>query len=109
MLERLHAVLTEAAERGWLDESMREGDIILLYKKGDAQEVRNYRLITLLQTDYKIYSKKMVSRMKTVCESFVSRPQVGFVPKRVIGEATHLLKQNSYKHTLTKLKQRASS
>ena len=34
----------------------------------------------------------MVSRMKTVCESFVSRPQVGFVPKRVIGEATHLLK-----------------
>jgi hypothetical protein len=30
--------------------------------------------------------------MKTVCESFVSRPQVGFVPKCVIGEATHLLK-----------------
>ena len=34
----------------------------------------------------------MVARIKTVCESFVSRPQVGFVPKRVIGEATHLLK-----------------
>ena len=34
----------------------------------------------------------MVSRMKTVCESFASRPQVGFVPKRFIGEATHLLK-----------------
>ena len=34
----------------------------------------------------------MVSRMKTICESFVSRPHVGFVPKRVIGEATHLLK-----------------
>ena len=47
---------------------------------------------TLLQTDYKIYSKIIVSRMKILCESFVSRPQVGFVPKRVIGEATHLLK-----------------
>ena len=33
ILARLHAVLTEAAERGWLDENMREGDIILLYKK----------------------------------------------------------------------------
>jgi hypothetical protein len=30
ILERLHAVLTEAAERGWLGENMREGDIILL-------------------------------------------------------------------------------
>jgi hypothetical protein len=34
----------------------------------------------------------MISRMKTVCESFVSRPQEGFVPKRNTGEATHLLK-----------------
>ncbi len=34
----------------------------------------------------------MVSGMKTVCESFVSRPQMGFVPKRVIEKATHLLK-----------------
>ena len=30
--------------------------------------------------------------MKTVCESFASRPQVGFVPKCVIGEVTHLLR-----------------
>ncbi len=30
ILERLHALLTEAAERGWPDENMREGDIILL-------------------------------------------------------------------------------
>ena len=34
----------------------------------------------------------MVSRIKTVCESFVSRPQVGFVPERAIGKATLLLK-----------------
>jgi hypothetical protein len=45
ILERLYAVLIEAAERGWLDKNMREGDIILLY-----EEVRNYRPITLIQT-----------------------------------------------------------
>ncbi len=92
ILEHLHAVLTEAAERGWLDENMREGNIILLYKKGDAREVRNYRPITFLQTDYKIYSKIIESRIKTVFESFVSKQQVRFVPKRVIREATHPLK-----------------
>jgi hypothetical protein len=34
----------------------------------------------------------MVARMKTVVNTFVSKQQLGFVPKRLIGEATHLLK-----------------
>lgn len=71
---------------------MREGDIILLYKERYAREVRNYRPTTLIQTGCTICSKIMLSRMKTVCKSFVSKPKVGFVPKRVKGEATHLLK-----------------
>jgi hypothetical protein len=33
----------------------------------------------------------MVARMKTVVNTFVSKQQLGFVPKRLIGEATHLL------------------
>jgi hypothetical protein len=34
----------------------------------------------------------VVARMKTVLNTFVSKQQLGFVPKRLIGEATHLLK-----------------
>eukprot|EP00962_Isochrysis_galbana_P034981 scaffold11925_cov101-Isochrysis_galbana.AAC.2 len=34
----------------------------------------------------------MVSRMKSVVNIFVSKQQLWFVPKRLIGEATHLLK-----------------
>eukprot|EP00962_Isochrysis_galbana_P031964 scaffold10462_cov119-Isochrysis_galbana.AAC.14 len=34
----------------------------------------------------------MVARMKSVVNTFVSKQQLGFVPKRLIGEATHLLK-----------------
>jgi hypothetical protein len=30
--------------------------------------------------------------MKKVVNNFVSKEQLGFVPKRLIGEATHLLK-----------------
>jgi len=47
------------------------GDISVLYKKGDPKEPRNYRPITLLQVDYKIYSKALVRRMKTVVDAFV--------------------------------------
>jgi hypothetical protein len=71
---------------------MREGDIVLLYKKGDSRDPRNYRPITLLQVDYKILAKILVARMKKVVNNFVSKEQLGFVPKRLIGEATHLLK-----------------
>jgi hypothetical protein len=67
---------------------MREGDIVLLYKKGDSRDPRNYRpiTITLLQVDYKILANILVSRMKKVVNNFVSKEQLGFVPKRLIGK-----------------------
>ena len=58
---RLHEMLTEAQALGTLPESFSSGDSSVLYKKGDPRDVRNYRPITLLQVDYKIYSKALVS------------------------------------------------
>ena len=43
---------------------MRTGEIIVLYKKEDPRDVRNYRPITLLNYDYKILLKILVERMK---------------------------------------------
>jgi hypothetical protein len=92
VIKDLHNTLQEAHTLGVLPRSMREGDIVLLYKKGDSRDPRNYRPITLLQVDYKILAKILVARMKKVVNNFVSKEQLGFVPKRLIGEATHLLK-----------------
>ena len=69
---------------------MSDGLITLLYKKGDRDDPRNYRPITLLNTDYKILTKVLVSRLKKVMDEFVSAPQTGFVPKRQITENTLL-------------------
>jgi hypothetical protein len=88
----LHQVLLEAQNKGTLPEEFASGDISVLYKKGDPRDVRNYRPITLLPVDYKIYSKVLVRRMKTVIDSFVSKEQLGFVPNRNKAEATHLTK-----------------
>jgi hypothetical protein len=88
----LYDTLIEAHDLEYLPPTMREGDIGLLYKKGDSRDPRNYRPITLLQVDYKIPAKILVARMKKVVNNSVSKEQLGFVPKRLIGEATHLLK-----------------
>eukprot|EP00962_Isochrysis_galbana_P052201 scaffold23600_cov120-Isochrysis_galbana.AAC.5 len=54
---------------GHLPEAFTSGNISVLYKKGDPREPRNYRPITLVQVDYKIYSKALVKRMKPVVDT----------------------------------------
>jgi hypothetical protein len=61
----LYNTLIEAHDLGFLPPTMREGDIVLLYKKGDSRDLRNYRQITLLQVDYKILAKILEARMKS--------------------------------------------
>ncbi|KAK6186748.1 hypothetical protein SNE40_006025 [Patella caerulea] len=49
-----------------MSRSMRKGMITLIYKdKGDRRNLKNYRPITLLNTDYKILSKCLSIRLKT--------------------------------------------
>ena len=62
-----------------------------MYKKGDARDPRNYRPITLLQSDYKILAKVLTNRLSKVIGNIISENQLGFVPRRLISEATHLL------------------
>ena len=92
LAEKLHGLLMEGWEQGHLHTTLRQGEIILLYKKGDPCDVRNYRPITLLTTDYKIFAKILTRRLKKSITHVVSHPQLGFVPGRRIGEGTHLLK-----------------
>ena len=70
---------------------MLEGDITLLYKKKDRTDVRNYRPLTMLNTDYKVYTKVLANRLKTVVHQFVSEAQKGFVPDVCRAECSMLL------------------
>ena len=88
----LTEVYNEMHTEGTLLQSMREGEIILLYKKKDPRDIRNYRPITLLNADYKILSKILVARLKPVMNDFISPAQTGFVPKRQIKENSLLCK-----------------
>ena len=90
IVDNLLAMLTEAEEEGHLHPDVQNGDISVLYKKGDHGECRNYRPITLLNVDYKIYAKVIAFRMRKALDYFVSPNQLGFVPGRNISEASHL-------------------
>ena len=56
--------------------------VIPLRKKGDSSDALDYRLISLLQTSYKMFAKVLVTRLQTVMPRLVGDSQQGFVRGR---------------------------
>jgi len=64
-----HNLLTVFKEFDRLDilpDSFRSGIVSLLHKKGDKADLKNWRPITLLNFDCKIFSKLLASRMSKI-------------------------------------------
>ena len=55
-----------------------EGNIIILPKKGDINNCNNWRGITLLSIPSKIFSKKIIARIKTAVDNKLRSEQAGF-------------------------------
>ena len=83
-------VLNAAFKQGEMIPTHMQGQITLLYKKGDRTDPRNYRPITLLNADYKILAKIHGHRTKQVVDDIISAAQNGFVPRRLITDCTHM-------------------
>ena len=89
---KLTEILNDCTAAGKLPGHFLEGDISMLFKKNDREDPRNYRPITLLNTDYKIFTRILSKRMAKVVHEFVSESQKGFVPDTFIAEASMLLR-----------------
>ena len=61
-----------------------EGCISPIYKKKDPDDIANYRPITLLNTDYKIYTKAMSMRLADAAPDVIHPDQAGFLKNRSI-------------------------
>ena len=79
-------------ENGLLSLSQRNGIITLIPKKDkDPLEIKNYKPISLLTTDYKIISKTFANRMKDFLNDLIHLDQSGFLKGRNIGNNVRLL------------------
>lgn len=64
--------------------SFSEGVITIFYKnKGDKNNLDNYRPISLLNTDYKILTKTLANRVKTVVDSIIDHTQAYSIAYRI--------------------------
>ena len=74
-------------EIGKLSIDQRRGIINLIPKKNkDPRLLKNWRPISLLNTDYKIITKVLASRLKDILPSVINPDQVAYLKNRFIGQ-----------------------
>ena len=87
-LADLYLIILDACyELRDLPASTREALICLLFKKGDKKLPKNWRPISLLNTDYKILAKILAARFRILLPYLLSPDQNGFVAGRQLEDA----------------------
>lgn len=61
-----------------------------IYKKKDPTDIANYRPITVLNTDYKIFTKALTQKLSDVAPSLIHPNQAGFMKGRRIADQVRL-------------------
>ena len=76
-------LLEYVEEEGKLPATWTEATISLIHKENtEGKEIQNYRPISLLNVDYKIYATILATRMKRILIHLIHQDQSGFLPKR---------------------------
>ena len=79
-------LLNSCFTNGLLSKSMRIAVIILLYKDGDKESLKNWRPISLLNVDYKTIAKVLATRLRKVIGKVIRPDQTCGIPGRYIHE-----------------------
>ena len=74
-----------------LPQSQYQAIIRLLFKKGQRENIKNWRPISLLNSDSKILTKLLAERLKYVLPRIINIDQKGCVKGRFIGENIRLI------------------
>jgi hypothetical protein len=83
LLEPLHKLLCKCWEEGEVPQSMRDANIVTLYKnKGDRSDCNNYRGISLLSVVGKLFARIALNRLQKLADQVYPESQCGFRSKR---------------------------
>ncbi|CAM2095831.1 unnamed protein product [Caretta caretta] len=88
----LVTVWAESLQSGVLPLSCRRAVLALLPKKGDLRDLRNWRPVSLLSTDYKIVAKAISLQLGSVMADVVHPDQTYTVPGRSIFDNLFLVR-----------------
>ena len=93
LLDSIHYAFTD----GQLSIEQRRGVITLIPKKlKNRLFLKNWRPISLLNTDYKLIAKTLASRIKKVLNTIIDEDQTGYIKGRFIGQNIRIIEDVVY-------------
>ena len=87
-------VYNDSLQKGHLTPTQTQAVITLLPKKGELRDIRNWRPISLLNTDYKILAKILANRLQQALPRIISPAKACTVKRRQIHHQLHLRQTN---------------
>lgn len=79
-----YEVIQECFKEKSLPTSCQRAVLTLLPKKGDLSDLKNWRPVSVLTTDYKLMAKVLANRLKTVLGDLIHPDQSYCIPDRTI-------------------------
>ena len=76
--------INEGFHKGELSSLQKQGVLSLIFKKGDPENIENWRPISLLNTDYKILTRVLAMRLQKVLPNIINFDQQGYLKNRNI-------------------------
>ena len=92
-LERVRALLNNWWGSEHIPEDVLRARVVLIFKKGDKEDLANYRPISLLNTIYKVLAAIVQDRIATKLDKFLQKTQYGFRQKRGTADAIHYVRR----------------
>lgn len=87
--------LNHSLQEGRMSTEQRRGIITLIPKKEvDRRFIANWRPITLLNSDYKIFAKAIALRLQRHISPLIHPDQTGFMQRRCIGENIRIIEDS---------------
>ena len=84
-------VLNVSYGKGQMSISQRRAIITLMFKKGDPDLLKNWRPVSLLNSDYKIAAYVIANRIQKVLPKIINLDQAGYIKNRYIGSNIRLI------------------
>ena len=89
-LPALRAVLNAVLDSGNVLPGAADSYVVLLFKKGERSNLANWRPIALINTDTKILTRILATRLNTYLTKVLNQSQFGFTPGRSIHQNINL-------------------
>ncbi|XP_062839247.1 vesicle transport protein GOT1B isoform X1 [Anolis carolinensis] len=83
LIPYLKKIMNRIREIAKMPETWKQANICTIHKENsDPEKIKNYRPISLLNLDYKIFSNIIAERFKNFLKNWIKEEQTGFLPNR---------------------------